>query len=66
MSTPNSYYAVAAELEAVKDLAFRLLMSDEISSIEGQYASRLFNLVGDRTENQADGDIARYEETLTR
>jgi len=61
MSTPSNYFAVATELEAIKAMAFELLMSDEIGSIDGPNAARLADHVFDMSHTQAADAIAEFE-----
>lgn len=53
MPTPQIYYSLYEEHEALRALAFKLLMSDEVASLDGPNASALFDLVGDFTDQGA-------------
>lgn len=63
MSSPSSYFALNAELENVKAIAFLFLMSDEVESIDTPLASKLFDLVGDMSEQEANDAIKSFEAT---
>lgn len=63
MPTPRAYHSVSLECDAIKAMAFKLLMSDEIQSIDGPFAAQLFDLVADRTDKQADEEIAAFKAT---
>lgn len=63
MPTPNSYYQLHAEYEALKALAFRLLMSDEVPSLNGPNASALFDVAGDMSEGDATDALRALEAT---
>lgn len=65
MPTPQSYYHLHEEYEALKALAFRLLMSDEVPSISGPNASALFDMAGDMSENEAADALRALEATRT-
>ncbi len=61
MVSPNSYFKVATELEAVKAKAFLFLMSEEVMNITTPLASQLFDMVGDMTEKEAIEAISSFE-----
>lgn len=61
MPTPNSYYRLHAEYEALKALAFRLLISDEVPSLNGPNADALFDVVGDMSEDGATAALHELE-----
>jgi hypothetical protein len=65
MPTPSIYYQLNAEYDALKALAFRLLVSDEVSSLSGPNASALFEVVGDMSEDGAAEALRELEETRT-
>ncbi len=52
MSSPSNYYAAHVELEAIKAMAFELLMSDECT-LNGPLAKRLADYVFDTSESEA-------------
>lgn len=45
MSTPSTYYETQRELDGIKGMAFELLMSDEVASLDGPMAKRLSDWV---------------------
>ena len=65
MPTPQVYYHLHEEHEALKALAFKLLMSDEIPSVTGPHASALFDAVGHMTENEVNDALRALEATRT-
>lgn len=64
MTSPSNYYAAQVELEAIKAMAFELLMSDECT-LSGPLASRLADHVFDRTEGEAKEAIRLFLEEST-
>ncbi|MEH6505036.1 MAG: hypothetical protein V7786_02085 [Sulfitobacter litoralis] len=65
MPTPNSYYRLHAEYEALKALAFRLLVSDEVPSLNGPNAAALFDVAGDMSEDGSAAALRELEATRT-
>lgn len=65
MPTPNSYYQLHSEYEALKALAFRLLMSDEVPSLNGPNAAALFDVAGDMSEDGATAALRELDATRT-
>ena len=61
MASPNSYFKIATELDAVKARAFLFLMSEEVVNITTPLASQLFDMVGDMTEKEANEAISSLE-----
>lgn len=61
MPTPSIYYALNVKYDALRALAFRLVMSDEVASLNGPHAAAVFDVVGDMTEDEAADALAEYE-----
>lgn len=50
-------------IEMLRARAFLLLMSDEVKSLDGEYASALFDLVGDMSDDEARDAIIAFNAT---
>lgn len=50
-------------IDYLRALAFKLMMSNEVASIDGEFASPLWNVCGDMTEHEANLAISAFEET---
>lgn len=50
-------------IEYLRALAFRLLMSDEVGSLDGEFAKPLWDVVGDMSEVDAEHAIHSFETT---
>ena len=61
MPTPSTYYNVQLELDAIKAMAFELLMSEEVT-LDGPMASRLADHVFDMSYTEAEEAINAFSE----
>jgi len=61
MPTPQVYYCLNEEHEYLKAVVFKMMMSGEVPSIDGRFASVVFDLVSDQTDEHADNILARHD-----
>jgi len=61
MPTPRTYYDTQIELDAIKAMAFELLMSDEVT-LDGPMAQRLSDHVFDMSNTEVTEAIRVFEE----
>lgn len=61
MPTPATYGHLSLEHEYLRAMVFKMMMSDEISSIEGEFSSQVFDLVSDQSQQSADEAIAAFD-----
>lgn len=61
MPTPNTYGRLSIEHEYLRAMVFKMMMSDEMPSIEGEFASQVFDLVSDQSEQGANEAIAAFD-----
>lgn len=50
-------------IEYLRALAFRLLMSDEVGSLDGEFAKPLWDVAGSMSEADAEHAIKAFEAT---
>ena len=61
MPTPNSYHHLSLEHEYLRALVFKMIMSDEVPSIDEEFSRQVFNLVGDQTEQSANEALQAFD-----
>jgi hypothetical protein len=62
MTTPTNYYALSVKYEKLRALAFRLVMSEAVESLDDPRAQAVFDIVGDMTEQEVEDALRIAEE----